>query len=433
MAFADHYPLAAFAAIADACWWRSGEFDYSRNKDVVVTPEQRRLANDLDAKDHLRLEKHKTDVLAVALRAHLAELQSTGALAATGGIAGRKVWAATAWNALVSGQKEDYQTNWLINSLCNAHTRYFVRMDPMRRDADRELGTHVPPTAEQVEKTWKAICEAYDSGNSNHILNGWNVECQDEITGDRCELAFTNWQAQLMRRNAKHDLEPAQDVVNLPLAAVAINMPTGKLLLTDYLRVTGIKEGIDLGNLEYDAASLSSDKGKLQRTQLHAELHNMGFCQTSNTMINVFVSDADGSIAFMPYDKEKMKGWTKIERYISCDVWRITAIDQANAVRIMTAGGNDNAQADLERYLALAEGEPASREGKSVQEINQEHHEYCYSQNVLRLDVAPGVWTLHCGQDFHTRVDRRALGLPRGVRPWAVLQAPQTIQKELSA
>lgn len=423
MAFADHYTLDAFASIADASWWRSSDLDGGGGR-TAGTPEQRKTASEMDGRDRARLDKHKDEVFNVAVRAHLDGLRDAGALAPTGGLAGRDVWQATAWNDYLTGKPDDHHTKWLVDAIGQGvFTRTFVRMDDTRHSTDREPGVHVPPAPDRVEAAWRTICEALDGGTSGDQHMGWGLEAQDCETGDRCTLVFEGWKATLMRRNARHDLEPAEDVGEIPLSAAPIPVPTGKLLLTDYLRVEGIKEAIEFDDREYREMSLNSTKGQAARTFAHATEHGMGYCQTENTYLNVFASDADGSLAFMPSRQETMKGWSKAGS-ISCDVWRITILDRSTAIALAAKGGNAEAEAEVDRYLALASAPDVwSGEGEWADHA-QAHHDQCYSRNVVRLDVTPGTWTLHCGPDFHKRVDRKALGLPRGAKPWAVLKAP---------
>ena len=424
MPFADLYPLESFAVVADASWWRASELE-GYGDTPAGTHDQKRAARELDSADQARLKLHDDKIFQPALRAHLEALRSEGRLAPTGGLAGRDVWSATAWNAFVANEPEDHHTIWLINALAkNVFTRAFVRMDDMRRGDDREPGVHVPPTDEKVRAAWAKICADLDGGTSRDQHMGWAIEAQDAETGDRCEMTFENWKGVLMRRNDEHRLEPAEDVGELPLVAVGIDVPSGRLLLTDTLRVEGFKEGTDFGREDYSALSLGSEKGCLERTRVHAARHDLAFRQTINTSVNVFRHDETGDIAFIEARSKTLKGWTEVGM-ISCDIWRITALDRDTAIRLMTNGGNADAQTDLDRYLALGEAEPVWTGAEVWADVAQAHHEQCYSKNVVRLDVTPGRWTFHSGPDFAKRADKKALGLPRTAKPWAVLQAPR--------
>ncbi|QAY80271.1 hypothetical protein [Sphingosinicella sp. BN140058] len=214
-----------------------------------------------------------------------------------------------------------------------------------------------------------------------------------------------------MRRNDRFHLEPAQDLETVPLVSADFDVPTGRLLLTDTLRVSGFSNGIEFdADRAYGALSLNHEAGCVARTKAHASEHGLGFAQTTNTYVvahlhptsgRIIVSecwtsdgkeDADGDAAAL--------GWKKIGTF-SCDVWRVTAVDQATACALMTAGGNASARATLDAYLASDD---------------------TYAQNVLRLDVPAGPWRIHSGPDFAERVDRAAFDIPDHIMPWLVLE-----------
>ena len=80
----------------------------------------------------------------------------------------------------------------------------------------------------------------------------------------------------------------------------------------------------------------------------------------------------------------------------------------------MTTGGEDDAETELTRYLAMAGATPAPDDHKG-------HHEACYAGNIVHLDVDPGTWEIHAGEEFDKKVDREAFGIPKGVTPWCIL------------
>lgn len=422
MAFGDIYPLAAFAAIADASWWRASELDMKR-EGPAVTHDQRRAARELDEADQARLKAHDATVFRPALLAHLQALRTEGRLKPTGGTKGRDIWMADAWNAFVAGEKDDYHTTWLISAIAKgAFTMTFVRMDEDRRGPGHEPGVHVPPSPDKVKEAWRKICQALDSGTSGTGIDDWRLEAPDANTGDRCEMTFQSWEGMLMRRNERYELEPARDVDAIPLVAVPVPVPTGQLLITDAIRIDAFNDAIDLGDAEYREASLDSEKGCVRRTEIYAERFGVGFCQTTNTVINVRVSDADGSIAFFSDDETVTPGWATIDGHFDCDVWSIMALDRWSAERLIKAGGDNAAPVTLDRLIA--HGDP-SDEGDTAAAMAG-FVSGAYAGNILRLDVRPGTWTLHSGHGFGERVDHAAFGLPADARPWAILQPPRS-------
>lgn len=413
MAFSDHYPLEAYAAIADVSWWRSSDFHSimsressearAKGGDYVMTPEFRAkldAAQKADATDKEAWEKGG-QVFKAALKAHLAELRAAGVLKPTGGLAGRDVSMATAWNAYVAGQEGDHRTSWLLGAIKQVLTRHHVRMDPDRHERRRTSpGEHVKPTSDMVEATWSAICASMDAGTSGSSFDGWAIECQDQTTGDRCELHFVGWTAVLMRRTPDHDLEVAPDAAVIPLTRVTFEVPSGRLLLTDTLRVDGFDEAIDFGDDEYGSElSLSSALGCRNRTIAHARKHGFGYCQTTNTTVRVWRNQKTGVIAVVPDDEESVvAGWDGIGSF-DCDIWRITAIDETVAEALCGPGS-------LREHL----------DGRTDRDDG----------NIVVADVPTGRWTMHAGEDFGDRMPRHRHGLPCGVKPWCVLVPPKS-------
>lgn len=441
MAFPDHYPLEQFLSISHVAWWRSsdvqsvtsrGYADARKAGTTYVVPEElkeaQRVATAADAADKIVWEAGK-EVFLHAVTAHLLELRDAGALAPTGGLRGRDVWQASAWNAFVAGEPDDHHTRWLFGLISNALTHYFVRMDDGRFEKKKTmpLGHHEGPSVDKATIAWEAICASMDSGDSGERWNGWPIECQDQKTGDRCELRFDGWTATLMRQTPSYDFEPAGDVGPLPLAAASFDVPSGELLLTDFLRVEGMNESTDFGDDEHgEDLSLSSELGRVNRTNRHAADHDMGFCQTTNTCVSVWRNPTSGVLAVVPRwggDEEDevdgaspVKGWDRVGDF-SCDVWRVTAIDLTVARRHTKEGA-------LDAYLALR-GTKLDVKGLNVATANQKSHEHCYANNVVSVTVQPGRWTIHCGDDFHKRLPRSRYGLPKGVKPWCVLTPPK--------
>lgn len=240
---------------------------------------------------------------------------------------------------------------------------------------------------------------------------GWEIEGSDARTGERCELRFAHWIPSLWRYDENHAAVIAQDVAAIPLVKVPISLPSGELLVTDTLRVPGFAEGTELGEEEYSTYSLNSDQGCVARISAYAQRHDMGFKQTTNTVVSVWCNE-DGRLLICAANGDEegvlglvRLGWENVGR-VSCDVWRVTLIDHVNAVRCMGAGGVEKPATVLSDYLANAQD--------------------VYSENVVRLKVVPGVWTLHSGHDFSIRFDREAAKVPPDVEVWCIL-VPGTI------
>lgn len=415
--FAELYPFAPFEAIADAAWWRSSDFTSPRGGEFDHA--QYQVALKADAADKIRLDDHKAQ-FEIAVSVHLRNLIAAGVLTPISGIAGRDIGPATAWNDMLAGKPADHQRRWLLQSFDRVFVDEFMRMDDARYSRKQEAGyvpgTHVAPEPEMVLKAWTNICARMDEGTSEEYVNGLSIEAQDRKTGDRCEIHFKGWKPTLMRRNDVHRLEPALDVAKAALVTADFGVATGRLMLTDFLRVDGFREGTDFSDdEEYRDFDLNSTKGRDARISAHAKTHDIGYTQTTNTSVAIhrnpqtgmlMITDRWGSDAKgdeMPEDANGVAivaGWTSVDSF-SCDVWRVMAFDRSTALARMADGGCADPEPVLDAYLASSDA---------------------YARNVVRIDVEPGRWRIHAGDDFSKRVNRRKFGIPEGVQVWRLLE-----------
>lgn len=427
MAFADLYPYEDFAPIADVSWWRTGDFDHKSG----YSSDAYKAASAADTADKKRYGEHKT-LFSERVQTQLDALLAEGRLAPISGTGGRSISFAKEWNRYLAGEEgESYERKWMLGEFERILTRHIIRMDEGRYDRRREEGyvpgTHITPTEEQARAAWKGICQDMDSGNSDSIF-GWNIEVNDSSTGDRCHIVFADWKPTLLRYNAQHELEEVQDIAPLELVTARFEVPTGKLMLTDALRIKSFNEGTTFDSTrEYHELDLGNAAGRTKRISAHAEEHQIGYTQTTNTSVAVYrnpqgrllvterwMVDEDGEE--LPEDNKGntiVKGWEWVGAF-SCDVWAILAFDRQTAIARMSDGGQENAEAELDRYLAMAGTRPAADD-------HQGHHEACYAGNILQLEVEPGTWTIHAGEDFNKKVDREALGIPEGTEVWCLL------------
>lgn len=428
MPFKDIYPFEDFAPIADVAWWRTNDFsgsDYSSDA--------YKAAQAADQADGERYKAHKT-LFCERIRTHLDGLLAEGRLAPIAGIGGRSISFASAWNAYVAGQEpgnidEEYARKWMFQEFQRILTRHVVGIDTERYKRKREEGyvpgTHETPTEEQARAAWEALCEDVDAGASDY---SWDIEVQDSVTGDRCRVFFENWIPKLMRYNEEHQLVEVQDVAPLELVTARFEVPTGKLMLTDTLRIESFNEGTDFEpERDYRELDLNSALGRTKRISAHAAEHDIAYTRTTNTSVAVYRdaqgrlmaaerwgSDEDGNdLPEGPHGAILVEGWECVGTF-SCDVWATFAFDRATAIARMTAGGEENAEAELDRYLAMAGATPAPGDHKG-------HHEACYAGNIVHLEVEPGTWEIHAGEEFNEKADRQALGIPDGVEPWYIL------------
>ena len=429
MSFAGLYPFEDFAPIADVAWWRTNDFrgsDYSSDA--------YKIASAADQADTKRYKAHKTH-FSELVAAHLEGMRADGQLQPISGIGGRSIRFATTWNAFVAGEEpgnidETYARKWMFEEFERILTRHVVGIDTERHKRKREEGyipgTHELPTEEQICAAWEAVCEDVDTGTSGY---SWDFEVNDATTGDSCRIIFTNWAPKLMRYNDDHKLEEVQDVALLDLVTASFEVPTGTLMLTDALRIKSFIEGIKFDS-KRDFGSLDSNSawGRTRLISAHADEHDIAHTKTTNTSVAIYrdaksrlmvaerwaIDENENEMPEGPFSAVLIEGWECVGTF-SCDVWSAMAFDRATALKRMTEGGEEDPEAELTRYLAMANTKPAPGDHKA-------HHESCYAGNIVHLNVEPGTWEIHAGEEFSNKVDRETFGIPSWVEPWCIIQ-----------
>lgn len=366
------------------------------------------------------------DACATAVERHLADLAAAGRIGRVHGLKGRRIRVADAWNGLLGDPVEDFA--WaLVNRLALVPVRLAleVRFDRPDRSLDRAM------SPAEIDEAYARVCRMMDDGDLQtdrvHMLD----DLQDGRTGDMVRIESTGWQPTLLRLDAASGYAwvPAGDAPVPDLVAAEMAVPTGGLLVTDFLRVEGVEKALDLIEAGVDG-SVADDAGQARLAEAYASQAAMGYAQTDNTTVGVFRRRDGRAVAV--FENSGRKGqfrvnsdeWERVGS-VGCGMWRVTLVDLASASFLAARGGNGNAATDLERHLSLA-AMPDAWQGGSSEEWREggmaAHAEQCDARNVLHLSVEPGVWTMRCGTDFTKRFPRRSVGLPRGGKLWCVLE-----------
>jgi len=415
MAFADHYPLETFASIADAAWWRAG--DWRRSDEMKGEAYQ--AAVKADTNDRARVNDHKK-IFESAVKAQFHDLRADGRLGKIANLEGHEIALADAWNDFIDGKETGHTFEWLIDSFDSVWTREFVEMDKNRYSRSREEGyvngSHETPEKDLVEAAWQKLCNFMDGGCNlyeDSFFPRYEIEMSDHVTGKRGRLILVDWRAMVAVYNEEYNLVPLEPLAALELVTASFEVPTGELMLTDFLRVEGFNDGIGFEpEREYGELSLNSLQGRTKLISVHAEEHQIAFTQTTNTCVAVY-QDNNGRLIIterwndeLESDEDEeiiLAGWTRVGTF-SCDMWRVMAFDKAVAIETMIRGGNENAEAELNTYLA----------GKKD-----------YSDNIVHLKVESGTWEITSGEKFSESADREALKLPADVHIWCLLSPPK--------
>jgi hypothetical protein len=405
MRFSDLYSQEQYAQAAVLDWGRSSDWLHIPGENRTGYAE----ACKADQRDREVLNTHKEEVFDPAMQAWLEHLRSEGRMNLMTGLKGRETILPHAWNAFVEGKADKYQLAHLLYGMQGFLTWSIITIDPdhyKRKQAPGHVrGTHVLPTEAMIEAGYQKLLDNIEAGNSDFHLRFDDI--RDSKTGHRLKIELKGWHATLLKMDTasgRYDYEPAKDMVAIPLQTVEIDLPTGELLLSDWIRVPGFKEATDLG-YEDGSLDISSDQGAVNTTKAHAARHNLGHVQTTNTCVIVH-QDAAGRLMVSERsdrrsdDDAKAEGMKRVGDF-SCDLWWVTAIDKQTLLGLMAKGGCETPQKTLDAYLASDDA---------------------YASNVVRLKVTPGRYRIHFGPDFSKRVNRKKLGIPKGPQPWLLME-----------
>src|SRR3546814_569081 len=161
----------------------------------------------------------------------------------------------------------------------------------------------------------------------------------------------------ILTRDGYGNAFPAGDLAPIKLVSAEFSVPTGRLLLTDALRVPGFREGISFdADQEYSALSLNSELGRTRRISAHAEQHDIAYTQTENTCVVIHRHPENGCIIVSArWNAEEVHededgdaaapGWGKVGTF-SCDVWRVLALDQQTDRKSVAWGKRGSVRVD---------------------------------------------------------------------------------------
>lgn len=368
MAFADHLDLATFSALAD-------------------------MDNGL-ARDAFQRDRVDPAVLG-----HLRDVRDAGSMARVEGTENRDVRLADAWNAFLEGREILWQ-RVLADGLSDMVLVHAIsgRMGAEKDGAD---------AASCMADAYAGLCAAMDRGDlvgtTFHPAVAPRPHFDDVrcgATGDRLRLVVEGWRPRLERfdRSAKETgyWTPVKAVPAPTVETVEIDLPTGVLIVADYIRAPGMHEGLEarieaaIGDLRYDAShSVNSAKGRVATTRAIAEAANVLQVSTTNTVVSLH--RAQGRLAVVDDHDEDggepvVEGMERVGR-VSCDRWTVLMADRA-AVLGLTGGD----EAALDSWIA--------------------------EEEALVVAVEPGRWRVSFGEVLSDPAVAQALGIGTTANAW---------------
>lgn len=408
MRFSDLYTKAQFAPV--------GALNLSTSTDWTGIPESERSAYDAavraDRRTNQILEQHIQDEFGPACLRWLEHLRSESRLNRIGGIEGRDIRFVDCWNAFVGDNADEFQIAFLMGYLHRALRRAVMMADKTRFSRRRESG-YVPgsgriATEAEIEAGYRILLNGIENGNTDYF-NFCIDDLYDSMNGDRAKVEFVDWNASLWIKDMEtFEYQTAQSVAPIEMQSIEIDVPSGDLLLSDWIRIPEFKQATDLAavdGLDQRKLDMCCDQGAINRAKAHAELHGFAHVQTTNTYVGVH-QGPDGRLMIAERwddrdeDEATAEGMEDVGDF-SCDLWWVTIIDKKILQELIGKGGAKDPNATLYAYLTSDD---------------------CDAQNTVRLKVTPGRYRVHFGPRFHERADRGALRIPEGPEPWCVME-----------
>jgi len=374
MPFSDRLDLATFTKLADM------EYGFDRD-------------------DFMR------DVIQPIVMAHLGEQRDAGRMGRFEGLDNRSMRFPDAWNAFLAGTEAEWQYT-LPNQ--TAHFVLIWAIDGSNK-GDREEGGD---KAETIPAAHAALCALMDEGRFVKptflpIMKPQpaidDIRC--ETTGARCRAIIEGWQPRLERLEMtdRRGWIPLEQVERAAPQTVEIDLPTGELLIADYIRAPGLPEAIErlldesVGDERYGSAySVDSERGRYATTR--ATLAATGILEITTSDSSIAIHRNENEIAFIDGyddtdDAPSVVGMTQVDE-ICCDRWSVVVADRSVVTRLMK-----DRKGRLASFLA-------DREGSSV----------------VRLDVAPGRWLVTFGEAIHAPEDAASIGVVTTARTWFTMK-----------
>lgn len=193
-----------------------------------------------------------------------------------------------------------------------------------------------------------------DSGSTRSIMT--EMEAQDHVSGETLTLRIRDWNPVLFLRPHRtvEDVMsgiravevPAPDLEPTALRSVVIDMPSGRGVITDWIRVDGFTDHVDDGDIYRGAAERENEAEAVR----YATEHGFVSARTASTSVEVVT---DGRIhAVVHYDEDATKlpaGFNVLGR-LSFDLRQISVIDE-EALRTILKRLDDDADAVERRVV----------------------------------------------------------------------------------
>jgi len=371
MAFADHLDIATFTTLASMS-------------------------------QGLERDRLQRDEIDPAVLGHLGDVRDAGSMAVVENVENRDVRLVDAWNAFVNGTTVFWQRT-LADGLSDMVLVYAIKgqIDGEKDDVDADAA---------MAAAYQALCLNMDEGRMVGTTFHPAVPPRPQFddlqcgrTGDRCRLVVENWIPRLERFDRTAQASgywlPVEPVAAPVVETVEIDLPTGVLLMSDYLRAPGIHEAIEeriedaIGDRRYEGThSVNSERGRVTMTRIMVEVAGVLQVCTTNTTVAIHQSEDRLVVTENHADngsRPTVAGMTQTGE-VCCDRWTVLLADRQDVLALMDDDGTL-----LDAYLA-------SDDGRDTTVVN----------------VTPGRWRVSFGEALSDRGTAASIGVVSAALTW---------------
>jgi hypothetical protein len=335
-----------------------------------------------------------------ALKTFLQDLKGEGVLEPIPGGEGRSTTLLHAWNGMLAGFASTRQSDESWRTICGkfAHKLLFHPVN----ECAREIKNGKP---EDVARDYYAkLVSAANKGDLHWFTNS-SETCF--VTGDELSCDVSGWKIRLGDVNDRRFV-PVEPVARPAVIELEIELRTGNLIVTDWVRIKQFTDLVDGG--KWGRRSLNAEMGREENTIRYAQ--EFGFISTSVPGCMPNLLDIAGILVV-----------AEVSDVTSADEAAAGALPSGALVRDLGRIDTSYRGATLiERLVDLIA--PVLGDDEAEREVER----FIDGHDIISLNVGPGSWYLYFSGDyggFSKRFQSKDISLPADVDPFCILSPRQ--------
>jgi hypothetical protein len=300
------------------------------------------------------------DVLKTSLAETLIKKRDAGDLTPITGIDDYELPFVSGWNRFIEGKETRYDLVEIIDGL----------VPPFRTGVAYDGGSrgleHLDAAAADA-KVAALVSEMMESGTCEAGLGG-NGSLHSPVIKAKIYAGLDNWKPTFIRENPDWIFGdrstpmyiPLQEVHLRPAATIPVDLPSGRLIIADWVRIKAFTDAVDTSHFKIEHA-----EERIARSLHVAKEH--GFIEvTAYGFQDLVVDRKDGEVTGLrsgsvirdDYSGEPVVTDLEHLGQVTTQYWAVTMIDYEVLMNILRSAGVDDPEAAYSEWLKGAEGGP---------------------------------------------------------------------------